>query len=239
VSDEASIPALPTIVLIGGQFTLTDGSVVDSRQPAADEKTAQALQAALSACAEWWSAVSSIVVPTLDDSEGGFALVLGRRSTVRTALDGETHRSGLGKLLRGAVGSVSVMRSGINQSLPTDYQTLARLRGLPEGSDMGSVGVRFDDPMPRWCFVDGGEYYLMLVANRIGARVIIDTTGGLPACAESASYTPSIAIEYCVPRASPQLVVAPDTARIKDRIACRVQRQRVAADGSMGGRGRS
>jgi hypothetical protein len=211
VSGEASIQPLPTIVLIGGQLTLTDGSVVDSRQPAADEKTARALQAALSACAEWWSAVSSIVVPTLDDSEGGFALVLGRRSTVRAALDGEPHRSGLGKLLRGAVGSVSVMRSRPNQSLPTDYQTLARLPGRPEGSDMGSVGVRFDDPMPRWCFVDGNEYYLRLVANHIGARVLVDTTGEL-------FYSPSRSIEYCVPRASPQLVVAPDTARMKDRI---------------------
>jgi hypothetical protein len=187
---------------------------VDSRQSAADEKTARALQAALTSCAEWWLAVSSIVVPTLDECEGGFALIFGRRSIVCTTLDGETRRSGLGKLLRGAVGSVSVMRSGINQSLPTDYQTLARLRGLPEGSDMGSIGVRFDDPMPRWCFVDEGEYYLRLVTNRIGARVIIDT-GGLPPCAESASYTPTIAIDYCAPSACPHLFVVPDTARMR------------------------
>ena len=122
MSDEASIQHLPTIVLIGGQLTLTDGSVVDSRQSVADEKTAHALQAALTGCAEWWSAVSSIVDPTLNNSEGGFAVVLGRRSTVRTALDGEMHRAGLRKLLRGSVGSVSVMRSGINEPLPTDYQ---------------------------------------------------------------------------------------------------------------------
>jgi hypothetical protein len=218
VTGEASTQALPTIVLIDGQLTLTDGSVVDSRQPAADEKTAQALQAALTGCAEWWSTVSSIVVPTLDDSEGGFALILGRRSALRTALDGETYRSGLGKLLRGGVGSVSVMRSGPDQSLPTDYQTLARFPGRSEGSDMGSVGVRFDDPMPRWCFVDGNEYYLRLVANHIGARVLVDTTGELPACAESTFHTPSRSVEYCVPPASPQMVVVPDTARMRDRI---------------------
>jgi hypothetical protein len=218
VSGEASIPAVPTIVLIGGRLTLTDGSVVDSRQPAADEKTAGALQAALTGCAEWWSGVSSIVVPTLDDSEGAFAVILGQRSIVRAALDGEAHRSRLGRFLRGAVGSVSVMRSGINQSLPTDYQTLARLRGLPEGSDMGSVGVRFDDPTPRWFFVDGGEHYFRLIANRIGARVIVDATGELPACAESGFYTERISIEYCAPSASPHLVVVPDTARTRDRI---------------------
>jgi hypothetical protein len=67
VSDEGSLQTLPTIVLIGGQLTLTDGSEVDSRQSATDEKTAEALQAALTGCAAWWSTVSSIVVPTLDD----------------------------------------------------------------------------------------------------------------------------------------------------------------------------
>ena len=219
MTGEASIQELPTLVLIGGQLTLTDGSVVDLRQPAADDKTAEALKAALTGCSEWWSTVSSIVVPTLDDLGGGFAVVLGQRSTVRTALDGETHRSGLGKLLRGGVGSVSVMRSGINQSLPTDYLTLAHLRELPRGSDMGSIGVCFDDPMPRWCFVDGGEHYLRLVANRIGAGVIVDTTGGLPACSESASYTDRISIEYCAPPAFPRLLVVPDTAETRDRIS--------------------
>jgi hypothetical protein len=142
---------------------------------------------------------------------------LGQRSIVRAALDGETHRSRLGKFLRGAVGSMSVLRSGMDEPLPDGYRNLARLRNW-QGSDMGCIGVRFDDPMPRWCFVDAGEYYLGLVANRIGVRVIIDTTGELPACTESASYTPSISIEYCAPHACPQLVVVPDTARMRDRI---------------------
>jgi hypothetical protein len=218
MSDEASIEPLPTIVLIGGQLTLTDGSVVDSRQSVADEKTAHALQAALTGCTEWWSAVSSIVDPTLDDSEGGFAAVLGRRSTVRTALDGETHRAGLRKLLRGGVGSVSVMRSGINGPLPTDYQILARLRELPRGFDMGSVGVRFGDQTSRWCLIDGGEYYFRLVANRIGARVIVDATGELAAFTESGFYTERISIEYCAPSMPPHLLVVPDTARTRNRI---------------------
>jgi hypothetical protein len=79
---------------------------------------------------------------------------------------------------------------------------------------MGFIGVRFDDPMPRWCFVDGGDYYLRLVVNRMGARVMIDTTGGLPACEESTSGF----IDYCVPSASPYLVIVPDTAGMRDRI---------------------
>ncbi len=218
MSGEVPIEALPTIVLIGGQLTLTDGSVVDSRQPAADDKTTRAVQAALTGCAEWWSTVSSIVVPTLDDSESGFAVILGQRSIVRADLDGQTHRSRLDRFLRGAVGSVSVMRSGINQSLPTDYRALARLHGLPNGSHMGSIGVRFDDPLPRWCFIAGGEYYFNLIAYRVGARVIVDTTGVFAECAESGFYTPSISIEYCAPSVSPHLVVAPDTPRTRDHI---------------------
>jgi hypothetical protein len=99
VSGEASIQTLPTIVLIGGQLKLSDGSEVDSRQSATDEKTTRALEAALTSCAEWWSAVSSIVVPTLDDSGGGFAVILGRRSIVRATSDGEPRSSVLRKVL--------------------------------------------------------------------------------------------------------------------------------------------
>ena len=207
MSAEAAIQPLPTIVLIGGQLTLTDGSVVDSRQPAADGKTAGLLRAALTGRAEWWSAVSSIVAPTLDDPEGGFAVVLGHRSIVRTNSDGETRRSRLSKFLRGAVGSVSVIRSGA-KPLPGDYRNLARFRDR-----WGKcIGVRFDNPMPRWCFVDGGDDYLLrLVVNRIGARIIVDTTGELPVCEDTS-------IDYCAPLACPHLVIVPDTAWMRDRI---------------------
>ena len=144
---------LPTIVLIGGQLTLTDGSQVDSRQHASDERTAQALEAALTGSVEWWSTVSSIVLPTLDDAEGGFAVIVGRRSVTRPTFDGEIRRSVLRKLLRGTVGSVSVMRSRPDEPLPSDYRNLARLDGNGD-----SLGVRFDEPTPRWCFLDGNEY---------------------------------------------------------------------------------
>ena len=219
MSGEASIQTLPTIVLIGGQLTLTDGSEVNSRQPATDDKTAEALQAALTGCAAWWSAVSSIVVPTLDDSEGGFAVILGRRSIFRVTSNDEPRRSVLRKFLRGAVGSVSVVRSGIGKSLPTGYRNLARLRSS-QGADMGSVGIRLDDPVPRWCFVDGNEYYLRLVANHIGARVLIDTTGGFVACADGVIDTGTLSIEYDTPSPSRRLrmIVAPDTASTRDRI---------------------
>jgi hypothetical protein len=160
VSGEESIQKLPTIVLIGGQLTLTDGSQVETRQHAPDERTAQALQAALTGSVEWWSTVSSIVVPTLDDAEGGFAVIVGRRSVTRPTFDGETRRSVLRKLLRGTVGSVSVMRSRPGEPLPVGYRSLARLH-TSRNEDMGSLGVRFDEPTPRWCLVDGNEYYFV------------------------------------------------------------------------------
>ena len=220
MSPEESIRTLPMIVLIGGRLALTDGSEVDSRQSAANEKTAKALQSALIGSVEWWSAVSSIVVPTLDDSEGGFAVIFGTRSIFRSASDGETHRATLRKFLRGAVGSVSVMRSGIRDSLPTGYRNLARLRGRSGDVDMGSIGVRFDDPIPRWCFVDGNEFYLRLLANHIGARVIVDTTDELLAFGDSGFYTEGISIEYVAPCEPnrPQVVVVPDTARTRERL---------------------
>jgi hypothetical protein len=155
-----------------------------------------------------------------DDSEGGFAVILARRSIFRDTMDGETRRSVLRKFLRGAVGSVSVMRSGIGESLPTGYRNLVSLRSS-QGADMDSVGVRFDYPEPRWCFVDGNEYYLRLVANHIGARVLVDTTGESLACAEDGIvHTGTIStIEYNVPSAQRlQMVVAPDTAGMRDRV---------------------
>jgi hypothetical protein len=91
------------------------------------------------------------------------------------------------------------MRSGIGESLPTGYR---------------NVGVRFDDPAPRWCFVDGSEYYLRLVANHLGACVLIDTTGELPFLGTRGT----LSIEYCAPSACPQMFVVPDTARMRDRI---------------------
>src|SRR5439155_21498257 len=134
--------------------------------PATDDMTANALHAALTGCAEWWSTVSSIVVPTLEDPEGGFAVIFNpRRSILHVTSDGGIRRSVLRKFLRGTGGSVSVMRSANGESLPTDYRSLARLRS-PKGADMGSGGVRFDNPMPRWCFVDGTDYYFGIVANR-------------------------------------------------------------------------
>jgi hypothetical protein len=104
-----------------------------------------------------------------------------------------------------------VLRSGIGETLPISYRNLARLRSS-EDADMGFVGVHFDNPAPRWCFVDGSEYYLRLVANHLGACVLIDATGELPFL----DTWGTLSIEYCAPSAHP--FVVPDTARMRDRV---------------------
>jgi hypothetical protein len=215
VNGEASTQTLPTIVLISGQLTLSDGSEVNSRQDATDDMTAYALQDALTGCAEWWSTVSSIVVPTLEDPEGGFAVIFSpRRSILHVTSDGEIHRRALRKFLRGTFGSVSVKRSTKGESLPADYRSLVRLRS-PKGADMGAVGVRFDNPTPRWSIVDGIDYYFGIVANRM-SRIIVDATGTFLNFTNGLYST--FPCEYSV---APQLqiVVMPDTVDVRDCIA--------------------
>jgi hypothetical protein len=206
---------LPTIVLIGGQLTLSDGSEVNSRQDATDDLTAGALQDALIGCPEWWSAVSSIVVPTLADPEGGFAVIFSpRRSILHVTSDGEIHRRALRKFLPGTFGSVSVMRSSKAESLPADYRILARLRS-PKGTDMGSVGVRFDNPIPRWSIVDVTDSSFGIVTNRM-SRILVDATGTV--LNSTNDWYSTLPTEYSVASLL-QIVVMPDTVDVRNCIA--------------------
>ncbi len=77
---------------------------------------------------------------------------------------------------------------------------------------MGSLAVRFDEPTPRWCFVDGNEYYFRQIVNHLGARVLIDTTGELVSAARVLIDTTGELLS-----ATP-FVVMPDTAGIRERI---------------------
>ncbi len=215
MNGKASTQTLPTIVLISGQLTLSDGSEVNSRQDATDDLTAGALHAALIGCAEWWSTVSSIVVPTLADPEGGFAVIFSpSRSILHVTSDGEIHRRALRKFLPGTFGSVSVRRASKGESLPADYRILARLRS-PKGADFGSVGVRFDNPIPRWSIVDGIDYYFGVVANRM-SRIIVDATGTFLNVTTD-GWCSTLPNEYS---GTPQLqmVVMPDTVDVRDCI---------------------
>ena len=88
---EPDVSTLPTIVLVGGCLVLEDGTRVDSLQGTTDAHAARAVHKALIGAAEWWEAVVSVVIPTLDDERGGFALA-DMATIARTTLDGRTRR---------------------------------------------------------------------------------------------------------------------------------------------------
>ena len=91
MTGDGDLPVPPTIVLVGGLLTLEDGSEVDSLQRTTDAATARAVHKALIGAAEWWSAVVSVVIPTLDDGQGGFALA-DVATIARVSPDGRTRR---------------------------------------------------------------------------------------------------------------------------------------------------
>jgi hypothetical protein len=71
---------------VGGVIDL-EGSQIDTRQSVRDGALGRALQRALVATPEWWETVVSIVVPTLSDKDGGFALA-NKRTVPRARDDG-------------------------------------------------------------------------------------------------------------------------------------------------------
>jgi hypothetical protein len=88
---DATVDLLPTIVLVGGQLILDDGSQVDSRQPMADAATGRAVRLALVSSAQWWDTVASIVIPSLDDAKGGSAYT-SQRTLVSVGRNGDLRR---------------------------------------------------------------------------------------------------------------------------------------------------
>jgi hypothetical protein len=223
------------LVLVSGRMALADGSEVDSRQPTCDQATARAVQSALTATPEWWAAVSSVVLPTLEDARGGFALLIGSRSIARATGDGEIRRSSLKRALRGGIGTVSVQRSGINEELPADYERLATLRNW-QGDHMGAVGVRTDGGSSRWRFFSGTEFYLRVVAGILGARVVVDTTGAFVTNAYGPLDLGSLSAEFAerATAVGPEVVVLPDTAEMRARLdAVRGGRAIDPADGDV------
>ena len=117
-----------TVVLLSGRMTLSDGSTIDSRQPVDGPATQRAVSQALTSSPEWWAAVSSLVLPTLDEPPHGFALVLAARTTARGTADGDVQRSSLRRVLRGGIGTLSIQRSGMNATLSPEYSLVATLR---------------------------------------------------------------------------------------------------------------
>lgn len=217
-------------MLVGGELTLEDGSVIDSRQPISNTSVARALLAAVAGSADWWLTASSVVVPTLADPAGGFALVLGPRTVVRVAPDGEVQRSALAKVIRATFGKLSIARSGINERISSDFRKVAALRNW-SGVSMGEIGIRSDEAETKWRFLDGNEYYLGLVPQHTGARVVVDARGDYFAALLLPPAQDSLSIEYepAPPSSATELVILPDTSEIRSRLEAALDGRRMPA----------
>ena len=175
MTDGGTCPIRPTtIALIGGPMTLDDGSWLDSRQPLEGDPDSEVTLRALATSWLWWDTASSLVLPILDAvGSAAFALVLGQRSVVDLRSDGEIQRSRLSRLLPGGVGTISVIRTSMDEQLPAGYDLVTVLRSW-NGESLGTVGIKQDQSRRRWRFVDGFPY-LHYTVQPIGASVIVDT----------------------------------------------------------------
>jgi len=132
----------PSIVLVGGQMTVDDGSSLDSRQVIDGDEQAEMTLRTLASSQLWWKAAISVVKPMLDSAgPDAFALVLGTRTVMEVRADGSTHRTRLRSLLPGGTSDAEVIRSGVRQPLAEGYEKAVVLRGQGEQySDLGTVG---------------------------------------------------------------------------------------------------
>ena len=229
-----------TVVFIGGRMTLADGSALDSRQPTKDAATSRAVQRALADSEKWWSVVTSIVLPTLDPMPGAFALVSGARTAARATADGELRRVSLKRVLRGGVGEVSFMRSALRAPLPHDFRRVGTLRSR-QGDHMGSLGVCSGAAAGRWNFAKGTDFYLGLVADQLGAHVVVDATGTFVRSAYGPLQVGSLSFEF-EDRSSaraPELVVLPDTGEMRSLVQRLLDGSGAVAEGAMADGGAS
>jgi hypothetical protein len=102
----------PTVILIGGQMTVDDGTVLDSRQPVDGDPSSQMTRSSLATSLLWWITVASVVGPILDGAgEGSFTLVIGNRSVVELRQDGTLKRSSLRSFLPGGNTNTEIIRT--------------------------------------------------------------------------------------------------------------------------------
>ena len=207
-------------VFVGGTLTLADGSEVDSRQRPIDQPTARAVERALTATADWWMAVSSIVLPALGDEQGRYALIWGARTVVRTSADGEGRRSSLRSVLHGGVGKVTVRRFEPSRSIASGHQEVVVLKNW-QGVHMVAFGFGATRENVRWRIIDGIEFSVRMVADSIGASLIVDADGTLSSALFGGSDNGSFSVERgpAAPGARTiDVIVLPDTPRIRERV---------------------
>lgn len=167
----------PSIVLVGGQMTVDDGSSFDSRQVVAGDEQAELTLRTLASSLLWWKATISVVKPVLESAgTEAYALVLGTRTVMEVRADGSTHRTRLRSLLPGGTSDAEIIRSGIKQPLPEGYEEAVVLQGEGDQyADLGTVGFRRGTSGTRWWFLNGSDWYLSHVGPIIKPAVIVTT----------------------------------------------------------------
>jgi hypothetical protein len=177
VSNETPPRSGPTIVLVGGQMTVDDGSPLDSRQVVEGDDQAEVMLRTLTSSLLWWRAAISVVKPMLESSGAeAFALVLGIRTVMEVRADGSPRRTRLRSLLPGGTSDAEIIRSGIKQPLPEGYEKAIVLQGHGEEySDLGTVGFKRGTPGTRWWFLRGSDWYLHQVGPIIKPAVVVTT----------------------------------------------------------------
>lgn len=165
-----------TVILVGGQMTVDDGTVIDSRQAITDDARSEIALRSLTASMFWWNTVSSIVLPILsNEGTDAFALVIGGRTVLELRSDGSTRRSRLRQLLSGGTTTVEILRTEMGGTLPEGYDKVETLRNWNE-VDMGTIGVKRGAWGKRWWFLNGNDYYLDHAGPTIAPSVIVDTS---------------------------------------------------------------
>ena len=166
----------PTIILIGGQMTVDDGTSFDTRQKIEGDENSEVTLRSLATSPLWWRTTISVVMPILESAgEQAFALVIGQRSVVELRQDGSTKRTSLRSLLPGGTSRVEIVRSEIGKPVPDGYEVAAVLRNWDK-ADMGAIGVKRGEAGHRWRFLQGNEYYLTQAGRTIAPSVVVDTT---------------------------------------------------------------
>ena len=157
-------------------MTVDDGTMIDSRQPLVGDPGCRVTHSSLAGSLLWWTTVTSLVSPILDN--GGpvaFAMLLGPRSVIEVRADDTLARTSLRKFLPGDTTTIDLVRTSMSEPLPEGY-TKAQVMSNWDNVTMGTIGFSVGDANARWRFLDGNEFYLKEAGPSLGATVLVDTS---------------------------------------------------------------
>ncbi|MHB1783673.1 MAG: hypothetical protein ACYCTE_13520 [Acidimicrobiales bacterium] len=168
-------PLRLTIVLVGGEMKLEDGSTIDTRQTIEGDPACHAIHSSLAGSLWWWTTTISLVEPLLRMGSGDlFALVIGNR-TVTDPRGSGAKRTGLSKFLPGGSTELEITRVMKDAPFPRGFEELWHDNDQ-EGRVWSRIGVKVKDPSRHWRFLKGNEFYLPRVGATVDPSVLVDTS---------------------------------------------------------------